>query len=76
MQRYAISIECINWDKHQIDAELDENGDWVKFSDVQTLVEEVINLQDHVKKLQEENAYVNDMLENAHNRSRLREAKL
>ena len=34
------------------------------------------SLQDHVKKLQEENAYVNDMLENAHNRSRLLEAKL
>lgn len=36
----------------------------------------VESLQDHVKKLQEENAYVNDMLENAHNRSRLLEAKL
>lgn len=31
----------------------------------------VERLQGHVKKLQEENAYVNDMLENAHNRSRL-----
>lgn len=31
---------------------------------------------DFVVKLREENAYVNDMLENAHNRSRILEAKL
>lgn len=33
-------------------------------------------LEDHVSLLQEENAYVNDMLDNAHNRSRLLELRL
>lgn len=33
-------------------------------------------LQSRCEKLREENIYVNDMLENAHNRSRLLEAKL
>lgn len=40
------------------------------------LQEKVSRQAGMMAKLREENAYVNDMLENAHNRSRLLEAKL
>jgi len=46
------------------------------FMDVMPTDSEFLRLEDLVNMLREENAFVNDMLENAHNRSRLLEQRL